>query len=67
MIGALRKQADWLDEPVTSRDLKGLRTLRNALGLRFIAGVAFTTGPRSNTHGDRIHVIPVDRPWRPIR
>jgi predicted AAA+ superfamily ATPase len=36
-------------ERVTSRDLKGLRTLRRALGDRFIAGVALTTGPRSYT------------------
>jgi predicted AAA+ superfamily ATPase len=54
------------NERVTSRDLKGLRTLRSALGDRFIAGVAFTTGPRSYTHEDQIHVMPVDRLWRAV-
>jgi uncharacterized protein len=101
VVGELRKQAAWLDEPVTvghwrthdgdevdlvmefddgrvlavevkanervtSRDLKGLRTLHRALGDRFIAGIALTTGPRSYTHDDRIHVMPVDRLWRPV-
>lgn len=54
------------NERVISRDLKGLRTLRGALKDRFIASVAFTTGTRSYTHDDRIHVMPVDRLWKPI-
>lgn len=54
------------NERVTGRDLKGLRTLRGALGDRFTAGVAFTTGPRSYTRDDRIHVMPVDRLWQPV-
>lgn len=45
--------------------LDGLRKLRDALGSRFIAGVAVTTGPRSYTAEDRIHVLPADRLWRP--
>lgn len=53
-------------ERIAGKELKGLRTLRNALGSRFIAGVALNTGPRSYTYEDRIHVMPLDRLWRPI-
>lgn len=101
VVGELRKQASWLDEPVTvghwrthdgdevdyvmefddgrilafevkanervpGDDLKGLRTLRDALGERFIAGIALSTGTRSYNYEDRIYVMPVDRLWRPI-
>ncbi|WP_237700765.1 ATP-binding protein [Janibacter sp. HTCC2649] len=101
VVGELRKQASWLDEPVTvghwrthdgdevdcvmefddgrilafeikanervaGSDLKGLRTLRAALGDRLIAGIAFSTGARSYTYEERIHVMPVDRLWRPV-
>lgn len=54
------------DERVLGRGLKGLRALRNALGERFVAGVAFSTGTRSYTYEDRIHVCPVDRLWRTV-
>jgi len=54
------------NERVSGTDLKGLRKLRNALGDRFIAGVAFSTGLRSYTFEDRLHVMPLDRLWRPI-
>ncbi|SNY29203.1 ATP-binding protein [Paractinoplanes atraurantiacus] len=54
------------NERVTGPDLKGLRTLRDALGDRFIAGVALSTGLRSFTYEDRIHVMPVDRLWTPM-
>ena len=47
-------------------DARGLRELRDRLGKRFVAGVVFTTGPRSYTLDDRIHVLPIDRLWRPI-
>ena len=101
VIGELRKQISWLDEPVTTghwrthdgdevdfvaefddgrvlafevkanervpgSDLKGLRKLRDALGERFIAGVALSTGARSYTYEDRLHVMPIDRLWKPI-
>lgn len=52
-------------ERVTGGDFGGLRTLRDLLGDRFIAGVAFTTGSRSYTYEDRLHVMPIDRLWRP--
>lgn len=101
VVGELRKQVSWLDEPVTighwrtnaddevdfvveyndgrtvafevkanervsGDELEGLRKLRSALGNRFVAGVAFSTGLRSYTFEDRIHVLPIDRLWRPV-
>lgn len=51
------------NERVTGADLKGLRRLREALGDRLIAGVALSTGQRSFTYEDRIHIMPVDRLW----
>ncbi|MFT4010940.1 MAG: ATP-binding protein [Nocardioidaceae bacterium] len=53
-------------ERVSTADLKGLRKLREALGDRFIAGVALSTGTWSRTAEDRIHVMPVDRLWQPV-
>ena len=53
-------------ERVSGRELKGLRTLRNALGDQFIAGIALSTGVRSYTYEDRIHVMPLDRLWRSV-
>jgi predicted AAA+ superfamily ATPase len=54
------------NERVSGADLKGLRTLRDTLGDRFVAGVALSTGLRSFTCEDRLHVMPVDRLWTPI-
>ena len=51
---------------VPGNDLKGLRKLREALGTRFTGGGALCTGPRSYTAEDRIHVLPIDRLWRPV-
>ena len=101
VVGELRKQASWLDEPVTlghwrtsdgaevdlvvefddgavvafevkaneratAPAFKGLEQLREALGPRFRAGVVLTTGRRSYTYADRLHVMPIDRIWRPV-
>jgi hypothetical protein len=44
----------------------GLRELRDLRGDCFIAGVVLTTGRRSYTCEDRIHVMPLDRLWRPV-
>ncbi len=101
VIGEIRKQTSWHDEPVTlghwrtsdgaevdvvvefddgtvvafevkaneratGPDFKGLAQLRSALGRRFRAGVVLTTGRRSFTYDDRIHVMPIDRLWRAV-
>lgn len=44
---------------------RGLRQLRDLLGPRFHAGVMLTTGHRTYTAADRLHVMPIDRLWRP--
>ena len=54
------------NERIPGTDFKGLRSLRASLGNRFIGGVAFSTGPRSYTYEDRLHVMPIDRLWRPV-
>lgn len=54
------------NQRILSADLNGLRKLRGALGARFVAGIAFSTGSRSYTTEDRLHVLPVDRLWRPM-
>ena len=94
VVGELRKQASWLDEPVTlghwrtsdgaevdlvieyddgrvvafeikaserapGKDFRGLAQLRDLLGARFIGGIVLTTGSRSYTYEDRLHVMPV--------
>jgi len=51
--------------PRVGDEFKGLRKLREALGARLIAGVAFSTGVHSCTYEDRLHVLSIDRPWRP--
>lgn len=101
VVGEIRKQASWLEEPVTlghwrtsdgtevdvvvefddgsviafeikaneratGSDFAGLSQLRELLGARFKAGVVLTTGRRSFTYGDRIHVMPIDRLWRTV-
>ena len=101
VVGELRKQISWLDEPaagghwrtqdgdevdfviefddgrvlafevkaterISGADFKGLRKLRNALGDRLIAGVVLNTGVRSYTFEDHLHVMPLDRLWRPV-
>lgn len=53
-------------ERLSTTDSRGLRALRDLLGPRLVAGVVLTTGARSYTLDDRIHVLPIDRLWRPI-
>jgi predicted AAA+ superfamily ATPase len=48
---------------VAGRDMRHLRKLRNALGERFLAGVALYTGTRAYSVEDRLHVVPIDRLW----
>ena len=52
------------NERVTAAAFAGLAQLRDALGEKFRAGVVLTTGTRSYTYADRLHVMPIDRLWR---
>ena len=53
-------------ERVPGNEFAGLRTLRDRVGDRFVAGVALALGSRSYTFADRLHVMPVDRLWRTV-
>lgn len=48
---------------VTTKDLTGLRAIRDALGETFLTGVVLNTGTRTYRAEDRIQVLPVDRLW----
>lgn len=52
-------------ERAPGSDFRGLTQLRDALGPRFTAGIILTTGTRSYTYTDRLHVMPIDRLWTP--
>jgi predicted AAA+ superfamily ATPase len=51
---------------VAGDQMEALRTLRDAVGGAFIAGVALYTGARSYRFEDRLYVLPIDRLWTPI-
>lgn len=51
-------------ERASGPNFTGLQQLRDRIGPHFRAGVMFTTGRRSYTYEDRIHVLPIDRLWR---
>jgi predicted AAA+ superfamily ATPase len=51
---------------VPGADMRHLRKLREALGERFLAGVALYTGARAYRFEDRLHVLPIDRIWTPV-
>jgi predicted AAA+ superfamily ATPase len=53
------------NQRATANDVSGLQQLRDVLGSRFRAGIVLTTGQRTYTHGDRIHVMPIARLWQP--
>lgn len=48
---------------VDSKQLSGLRKLRDRLGNAFIAGIAFHFGSRGYPVEDRIHTLPIERLW----
>ncbi|GAA2232528.1 ATP-binding protein [Rarobacter faecitabidus] len=50
-------------DQVPSKQLTGLRQLRDRLGESFIAGIAFHTGSRGYPVEDRIHALPLERLW----
>lgn len=49
----------------TTKDLGGLRLLRELLGDQFRAGFVLTTGQHSGRLDDRIYTCPIDRLWHP--
>ncbi|HXB64966.1 MAG TPA: DUF4143 domain-containing protein, partial [Solirubrobacteraceae bacterium] len=51
---------------VPGPDMHHLRKLRDALGERFLAGVALYTGERAYRFEERLHVLPIDRIWTPV-
>ncbi len=51
---------------VPDADMRHLRKLRDALGERFLAGVALYTGERAYRFEERLHVLPIDRIWTPV-
>ena len=51
---------------VAGREMRHLRKLRDALGERFLAGVALYTDARAYNVEDRLHVMPIDRIWTPV-
>lgn len=53
-------------ERASGTEFKGLAQFRDLLGDRFLGGVMLTTGQRSYTYEDRLHVMPIDRLWTPI-
>lgn len=54
------------NERVAGQEFNALRHLRDLVGDRFIAGVALSTGSRSYTFEDRLHVMPIDRLWQNV-
>ncbi|MDE2877074.1 MAG: DUF4143 domain-containing protein, partial [Gemmatimonadota bacterium] len=46
---------------VRTRDFRGLRKLRGALGERFAGGVVLYDGEATVPFGDRLHAVPVGR------
>lgn len=53
-------------ERAPAAKFRGLEQLRDLLGPRFTAGIILTTGRRSYTHANRLHVMPIDRLWTPV-
>jgi uncharacterized protein len=51
---------------VPGSGMRHLRKLRDALGERFLVGVALYTGAQAYRVEDRLHVLPIDRIWTPL-
>jgi uncharacterized protein len=49
---------------VAGHDARHLRNLREAIGERFLAGVALYTGTRAYRLEDRLYAMPIDRLWK---
>ncbi|MGQ0575892.1 MAG: ATP-binding protein [Pseudonocardia sp.] len=50
-------------ERVRREDIRGLRSLRDRLGDRFVAGLVLYPGPLTVPLGDRLYAVPIDRLW----
>ncbi|MBN6754316.1 ATP-binding protein [Kocuria palustris] len=59
VLGIEVKAGDHID----SKQLSGLRKLRDRLGAAFVGGIAFHLGSRGYPVEDRIHSLPVERLW----
>lgn len=59
VIGFEIKAGDRVD----SKQLSGLRKLRDRVGSAFVAGIAFHLGKTGYPVEDRIHTLPVERLW----
>ncbi|MDO5093485.1 MAG: hypothetical protein Q4D79_08710 [Propionibacteriaceae bacterium] len=54
-------------ERVPGADFQGLTRLRDALGDRFLGGIVLHLGSRPYTYEDRLHVLPLDALWSPVK
>lgn len=52
---------------VRSKDLRGLTTLRDRLGERFVGGYVMHTGEHARAVGERLVALPIDALWSPSR
>ncbi|HEV3311683.1 MAG TPA: DUF4143 domain-containing protein [Chloroflexota bacterium] len=52
---------------IGEEDFRGIRYLRDRLGANFVGGIVAHLGQLSYTKEDRLHVVPLDRLWRPGR
>jgi predicted AAA+ superfamily ATPase len=50
---------------VTGDDLRGLTKLSRKLGSQFLGGVVLYTGTRAYSYEGGLHIVPIDRLWRP--
>lgn len=53
-------------ERAPGAEFRGMAKLRALLGDRFLGGIMMTTGKRSYTYQEHLHVIPIDRLWTPV-
>ena len=49
---------------IRTEDLRGLRSLADLLGDRFIAGYVLYTGQQTLPFGEKIRAVPLDALWR---
>jgi len=47
-------------------NIDAITYVRFSISRLFAAGIIFTTGHRSYTYADGLHVMPIDRLWTPV-